>query len=445
MPNFNRLHEFVQKNYSHFGINKQRELTRLLFEISKREKNNFDRILPQSQIKNFHKLKNYLLKRRFPESFDKCLKDSFYLPKIEINENLKFVPGNFKFYPQNIYIEKNLQSHEIVQNLKKLFPESRFSEIPVFKKFIKEHSFKMQNYTDRLKNLFVIKENFDFLKPCPCSKSVVCCGYYIFNLGFGCPFECSYCFLQNYQNINGIIITVNLQDFFEKFKEDYFKKYVQIIRIGSGEFTDSLALDYITGYSVQIVNFFKNYKNVYFEFKTKSSNIKNLLKTDPAPNIVVSWSVNPQKIISETEFYTAPLHERISCALSCADAGYSVGFHFDPIIYYASWENDYKNVLNLIFDTIPSDKILWISLGTLRFNPELKKIIEQRFPENKILDSELILDFDKKLRYHKNIRFAIYEKMINYIRKRDKKVWVYLCMENSEMWNALKIRNFKAF
>jgi spore photoproduct lyase len=97
--------------------------------------------------------------------------------------------------------------------------------------------------------------------------------------------------------------------------------------------------------------------------------------------------------------YTCNLKERISAAKRRTDAGFKVGFHFDPIIYSHGWEKEYEETVNLIFDNIKPSSIAWISLGTLRFSPGLKKIAQNRFQKNTFLDEELILGFDRKIRY----------------------------------------------
>jgi spore photoproduct lyase len=170
--------------------------------------------------------------------------------------------------------------------------------------------------------------------------------------------------------------------FFEEFT--HYKK--PWMRIGTGEFSDSLMLDHITKYSPAIIEFFNNHKDAVFEFKTKSSNIDNLLKIKHSGNIVVSWSLNPQKIIDKNEFFTASLSDRLASAKECAKSGYKIGFHFDPIIYFKGWEREYGKVIDLLFSKIKPKDIAWISMGTFRFKPELKSIIENRFPENEILD-----------------------------------------------------------
>ena len=211
--------------------------------------------------------------------------------------------------------------------------------------------------------------------------------------------------------------------------------------MGSGEFSDSLALDNISDYSKKIVPFFSKYPNAYFEFKTKSSEIKNLLSIKPAKNIIVSWSINPQRIADTNEFYSANLTDRINSAKECADAGYGIGFHFDPIIHYDGWEKDYRHTVKAVFSKICPDKIHWISLGTLRFNPELKKIIENRFPSSNILDEELLIDSGGKMRYPDYLRTDIYLKMKKFLEHAGlKKEKIYLCMENSAMWNKIGLK-----
>ncbi|MCM8781376.1 MAG: hypothetical protein NC908_05585, partial [Candidatus Omnitrophica bacterium] len=221
---------------------------------------------------------------------------------------------------------------------------------------------------------------------------------------------------------------------------DKFNKYKRRgMRLGTGEFTDSLALDHITGFSIEIVNFFRKHLDTIFEFKTKSATIENIIKLKPSSNIVVSWSISPQRIIDENEYYSASLTERINAAVRCIRAGYRVGFHFDPVIYYPYWQDDYTELVEILFDKVKPCHIAWVSIGTLRFSPELKPIIEKRFPKNKILDEELLLGFDNKLHYVYPVRYNIYRFMIDILHKHSKKIKIYLCMEEPKMWQDLKL------
>ena len=86
-------------------------------------------------------------------------------------------------------------------------------------------------------------------------------------------------------------------------------------------------------------------------------------------------------------------------------------------------------------DIKPED-IAWVSLGTFRFSPALKPIIEHRFPDNKILDEELVIGYDGKLRYPDELRERIYRTISGQIRKHHPKAPLYLCMEDKGVYSS---------
>ena len=66
-------------------------------------------------------------------------------------------------------------------------------------------------------------------------------------------------------------------------------------------------------------------------------------------------------------------------------------------------------------------------------------MIESRFPENKILDEELLLGYDNKLRYPDKMRDGVYRYMASAIRGHSKDIELYLCMENRKMRGELSL------
>ena len=40
-----------------------------------------------------------------------------------------------------------------------------------------------------------------FFEPCPGTPDYICCGYYVLNTAVGCPYDCTYCYLNTYQNV----------------------------------------------------------------------------------------------------------------------------------------------------------------------------------------------------------------------------------------------------
>jgi len=436
---------FVSKLGFHPESNKSQELIRLIYEICLRDDIPASGVIPRKLIKDsaqptkelFTNLKLYLVKKRYPRFWESASLEDIYLPRADFNYRNSVVNKGKKFSPKRIFVEKNALNFPLTKLILSKFKKVPLTTISSLKQYLKSYrKFSIRDYNQRQDSLFLVKENFDFVKLCPCTKGCVCCGYIVLNLGFGCIYDCSYCFLQGYTNARGIMIPVNIDDYLQRL-EQFIKGKKVSLRIGTGEFTDSLALDHITGFSKILIPFFAKFDNVLFELKTKSCNIDGLLKLNHNNKAVISWSLNPQSVVESDEWGTTSLGERLKAAKKCVDRGYYVGFHFDPIVYSKGWEREYRDVIESIFAKIHKDKIAWISLGTFRFPTSLKTVIEQRFPKSKILNEELILGFDRKIRYPQELRINIYRKMFGWIRRFDKGVCLYLCMESPIVWQAV--------
>jgi spore photoproduct lyase len=213
------------------------------------------------------------------------------------------------------------------------------------------------------------------------------------------------------------------------------------VRIGTGEFTDSLVLDKVSGFSRELIEYFSAKDKAILELKTKSAEVDHILNIEHNKKTVIGWSLNPEHIVKTQEYGTASLKNRLAAAVKCVNAGYDVAFHFDPIFFYDGWQQDYEQVLEAVFSQIPAKRIAWISLGALRLMPGLKDIIEQRFPQTNITCQELDIGSDQKLRYCSKIRIEIFNKMYKLIREYGREILVYLCMESREVWEMSGLIN----
>lgn len=422
------IENYVAQLLPQVGVNKLRELVRLLYEINKRDHAPLAAILPAQKNLDFQRAKKILLQRRYPVNFKTARKGQFYLPKLEIDSAQAADLTPRPFAPKTVYIEHCVQDSALADRVRRALPNATFHETDG------KTQVGSPDFSRRLDTLFIHREKYDFLKPCPCSCGSAGCGYNLINLGFGCRFECEYCFLQQYQNLHAVLFPANVDEFLAKVDQTPFRKGpFDRPRIGSGEFTDSLVFDDLTQYSAQIVPFFRARAHLQFEFKTKSVNIDGLLKIGGCENVVVSWSVNTHSITDKAEHFTPPLSARLHAACQVARAGYRLGFHFDPVVIYEGYQQEYADTIAQMADTLPHDKIAWISVGTLRFSRELKKAIETRFTHNTILDGEFLLDFDGKMRYSTAQRLEAYRFLLPLLRKTFPKTVVYLCMEDPQV------------
>lgn len=286
--------------------------------------------------------------------------------------------------------------------------------------------------------LFLTTQKGRFFKKCPGTKGLLCCNYYVINFATNCHLDCSYCILQGYYENNPCItFFVNVDDLFEQLAQTFAAEPQRQYRVGTGEFTDSLAMDEITGFASLIVPFFANQPNATLELKTKADTVAALLNLDHRGRTSVAWSVNTPRMITSEEPKTATLDERLRAAQHCQAAGYQIGFHFDPIFVYPGWEREYYHVVERLFDAVRPEHISWISLGGFRYAPELKPIIRSRFPQSRIVTGEFVPCPDGKMRYFKSLRLKIYHSLLAKIKQFGKHIPVYLCMESRQVWQQV--------
>lgn len=340
-----------------------------------------------------------------------------------------------------VVIEKSVAETPLTKNvLRRIGKDVAVKYIAGSERYIE--GFKSRNFLhDSVgagkKVLLITANKGPFFKDCPGTPRYLCCLYKILNFATGCPLECSYCILQGYFSSPVLTLYANTDKMLEELKQVFNRWRGRVLRLGTGEFTDSLALEHLTGFNSLIISFIRQWGNVFFEVKTKTASIGSLEEFKNDRHIICSWSVSPQRIIDHEEKYTASLEERLQSARQCQEWGFGLGFHFDPIIYYDGWEEDYYELIQELFNTIDWRQIYWISLGTLRYPVHLKEIIESRFPETKITFAEFITGGDGKLRYFLPIRLRIYRQIYKWIRERAPEVVVYFCMESPLVWREV--------
>jgi spore photoproduct lyase len=273
-----------------------------------------------------------------------------------------------------------------------------------------------------------------FMKECPGSGAELCCNYFVLNYASNCHLECTYCVLQSYLNNPALTIFTNIEQLMMEVRDRLCAAPDRSFRIGTGELADSLALDDVTQFSRRLAPFFGTLPNATLELKTKSDCVANLQGLDHRGRTIVSWSLNPRKIIDSEELKTASLDRRLEAARRCQQWGYRVGFHFDPLIHYDGWEQGYEETVRELFERVDPAQVAWISLGGLRFTPHLRDIVRRRFPKSKIPYGEFVPGHHGKLRYFRPIREAMYGAMKRWIEQYAPQVFVYLCMESRIAW-----------
>ena len=337
---------------------------------------------------------------------------------------------------ERVYLDEKAEQDWITQAVLANLPHVPVERVRDKKSLIKQFLATEDPLGAGKKNLFITHFYGRQLKPCPGTSRHICCGYYVINVITNCPMDCSYCVLQDYLNNPLLTLYSNMDALLQEI-DDFLSFHPRLFRLGTGELSDSLALDSIIPLSQILVPFFAGKKNAILELKTKSAEVARLLPLTHRGRTVLSWSLNPSKIIDAEERRTAGLAERIEAARACQDLGYPVGFHFDPMIHYEDWEKGYQETVFNLFSRVDPQRVLWVSLGGFRYPPQLKSIARDRFPDTRIFLGELFPGRDAKFRYLKEIRAEMYRKMAGWLKEVDPGLFVYLCMESQEVWESV--------
>jgi spore photoproduct lyase len=277
-----------------------------------------------------------------------------------------------------------------------------------------------------------------FLRFCPGTRYYRCCGYRIIHIGENCPLKCSYCILQAYFQDRVLKVWANQDALWRELDTAFGRDRSKQFRVGTGEYTDSLVLEPLTGYSRDLVAFLKDYDNVCLELKSKVVDLSWMDAVSRTDRVLPAWSLNAPYIASHEEVgQSASLEERLQAAKTCVQNGFRVCLHFDPIIRFSGWEQGYAEIVDMIFDYVRPEDIAYMSLGSFRCMPELKTVIEKDFPESTFIYDEFIAGIDGKQRLLRSLRVEQFHHIVSLLRAKGMDRQLYFCMESDTVWQEV--------
>lgn len=334
---------------------------------------------------------------------------------------------------EKIFIEEHLENHPKVLELKDKFPSSEFKLIKkvedVFGRVKKPYLQKRTNL-----NLFVGEKKGQLVKPAPPAYGLSGEPHYYFVHAYNCIYECNYCYLQGYFQSPDIVVFLNhdeIGDEITRMALEHEEKYPgEKIWFHAGEYSDSLALTHLTGELPHYFNLFRNLPNAYLELRTKSVNIKELIKEEPANNIVISFSLAPEHRVKQNDLKTPALKARLSAIRELHEKGFKIGLHFDPIIYDDAINESYTELIKTLSLAIALEKIAYISIGVVRFTKNVYHQVIKNYPNSDFLADDFVKSFDNKIRYNRPTRLWLLGKVKSLLIEAGvPEEKIYECME----------------
>jgi len=312
-----------------------------------------------------------------------------------------------------IYIEEEIATHPRTLAILERFPDAtkisceRYGEI--FNR--KSQNFRLQK---KQPALILARKHKGHILPTPKQYGIGAEHNYYFSHMLNCLYDCRYCFLQGMFQSAHYVLFVNYEDFTEEMTSLLNKHGDEPVHFFSGYDCDSLALDPVTNFTSKFLPFFENNPQALLELRTKSTQIRNLLKREPIKNCVIAFSFTPDKIAKSLEHKAPDVNKRLQAILDLQKSGWQIGLRFDPLIYTKDYAREYGELFNDIFSKINPDLTHSISLGGFRLPKDYLRKLEKLYPDEKLFSSPLAEE-NNNIGYPLEIREAMLDFCANII------------------------------
>ena len=237
----------------------------------------------------------------------------------------------------------------------------------------------------------------------------------------GCLYDCEYCYLSGMYNSANSVFFVNTQDFFDAILPYLDKPTLIAISYD----TDTLAIESLTSHTQEWIEFAQKHPNLHLEVRTKSANFKAIKALHVSDQVVLAWTLSPQKIIDLYEHKTPSLQKRLASIKEAIDAGWKVRVCIDPVIYNEDFNELYPPLIDQLFNTIDAAKLFQLTLGSFRMSSvHLKKIKKLRRSDIAYYPYEVkdnIVSYGKTI--EQNILHILLKKATQYIEQERIRTW----------------------
>jgi len=289
---------------------------------------------------------------------------------------------------ETLYIEENIRRHPRTEKICKRFPTAR----KIFcGRYGEVFNPKAQNFRlQKQKPALILAEKYNNrVLPAPPGYGIGAQHNYYFSHMLNCVYDCRYCFLQGMYQSAHYVLFVNYEDFKEDISQLARQSALQTVHFFSGYDCDSLALEPVTGFAEAFMPLFDTLPNAWLELRSKSTQVRSLLKIPPVPRCIVAFSLTPNSIAQAIEYKAPSVNKRIEAMVKLQQQGWTLGLRFDPLIYQTGYRQLYQQLFEQVFARIRPDSLHSVSLGVFRLPEKYFKKMARMYPQEKLFAGSL--------------------------------------------------------
>ena len=183
------------------------------------------------------------------------------------------------------------------------------------------------------------------------------------SFGYGCLFECSYCYMKRHRS-EGLDVATNTNQILTE-----ISNHAYFALIEKPNQTDPVYVTYDISCNEdfalhakyhdwkKIFQFFKDHPVAKATLATKT--IPGVfLNFNPERKVRIRFSLMPQKLSSILEPNTARISDRLKAIDTFIDSGYDVHVNYSPVVYYKGWEEDYAELFQLMDQNVTNKNVV---------------------------------------------------------------------------------------
>lgn len=222
--------------------------------------------------------------------------------------------------------------------------------------------------------------------------------HYQLPLVSGCIGQCEYCYLNTQLGDKPFIrVHVNVEEILNQAQKHIEERKPDITIFEGAATSDPIPVEPYTSVLKKCIEYFGSQELARFRFVTKYNDVDTLIDAKHNNHTEIRFSLNTDKIIKEYEHATASAKLRIEAAAKLAKSGYPIGFIIAPVFMYENWKEEYKELIDMLYDALPKDikEPIGFEVISHRYTTKAKNTILQIFPETTLP----MKDEERKFKY----------------------------------------------
>jgi len=286
----------------------------------------------------------------------------------------------------HIYVESSAKDYPLTKACLTRFPKAAVVDVQDYKSIFNRPNQDFQIQKKSMKLILAVKKPPFIYKGTGILQDGGFKNFYYNTPILNCLYNCDYCFLQGMYPSANLVVFVNQEEMesavITELKQRPYPHDPMMLSISYN--TDLLAFENILPMTRAWIDFAKQHPELQLEVRTKSALFSAIDEMVPTDQVLLAWTLSPEKVVKANELNTPPLTKRLAAVRSAMEKGWKVRICFDPVMIYSGWESDYKALIDKVISTLEGDQIFDATVGVFRMGQDYFNRIRKSSPESNV-------------------------------------------------------------